>query len=154
MPEDTLTRAISSSDVMAAMHLVVIDSGDFVEAPEPVCAWPKLCSALSCQFPRYFRDGHPSGLTAHILLELGYPRDLLKALDAEYEIGEVLHPGVKITRSRNNALYRIQQPGMALLAFLQERQKLGRSWLDLSVAAVRPKRMITYLDKRRRPWLY
>lgn len=154
MSEDTLTRTITAALVVQAMHLVVLESGDFVEAPEPVCAWPKLCGEQFCRFPRYFRAGRPCGLVAHVLLELGYPRDLLKALDAEYEIGEILHPGVKIARSRNNALYRIEAPGRQLLGFLQERQKLGQSWLDISVDAVRPRRMIRYLDARRRPWLY
>jgi hypothetical protein len=153
MSEDTLTRAITAANVLEAMHLVVLESGDFVEAPEPVCAWPKLCGEI-CRFPRYFRNGHPTGLVSHVLLELGYPRDLLKQLDTEYEISEVLHPGVKIGRSRNAALYRVERSGRLLLTFLQERQKLGVSWLDISVEAVRPRRMIRYLDCRRRPWLY
>lgn len=154
MSESTLIRPIKAADVIEAMHLVVLDSGEFVEAPEPVCDWRKLCGDQFCRFPRYFRNGHPAGLVSHVLLELGYPRDLLKQLDTEYEIGEVLHPGVKIIRSRNAALLRVEPSGRKLLGFLQEHQKTGLSWLDISVRAVRPKRMIRYLDARRRPWLY
>jgi hypothetical protein len=75
-------------------------------------------------------------------------------LDREYELGEVLHPGVKIGRSRSAALSRIDRQGMALLSFLQDHQKIGWSWNDIAVAAFRPRRMIRRLDARRRPWLY
>lgn len=157
MSEITLAsnwRKIPASTVLEALFTVTIDHGALVEAPEPVCDWKNLCGPAGCRYPRYFRGQHPAGLTSHVLLELGYPRDLLKALDTEYEVGEVLHPGVKIGRSRNPALGRIDYSGRALLSFLQERQKLGRSWGDLAAEAVKPRRMIPYLDARRRPWLY
>jgi hypothetical protein len=104
MPEDTgvqQRQLIAARQVVDALGLVTMMHGAVVERPEPVCSWPKLCGQQACRFPRYFRGGEPAGLVAYILLELGYPGDLLKALDTEYEIGEVLHPGVKIARSRN-----------------------------------------------------
>lgn len=155
MSEDMLVRRqISPQDVMTAVDLVTYHHGNTVEAPEPGCSWPKLCGDAFCRFPRYYRGGEPVGLVATVLVELGYPRDLLKSLDAEYEIGEVLHPGVKIGRSRNPALQRIDRPGVKLLAHLQDRQKLGQSWSDIADDAMRARRMIRYLDARRRPWLY
>ena len=151
---NTLTRAISVDQIHQALNLVTFYHGDTVEAPEPICLWPKLCGQKFCQFPRYARGGGPAGLTAHVLQRLGYPLDLLKALDLEYEISEVLHPGVKIGRSRNSALLRIDRPGVALLSYLQEHQKVGWSWSDIAVQAFRPRWMIRHLDRRRRPWLY
>lgn len=150
---EVVARTITKDQVMTALNLVSWNH-DQVEDPEPVCEWPRLCGDQGCRFPRYQRDGEPTGLIAHILLELGYPKDLLKALDTEYEVGEVLHPGVKIGRSRNAALARLDSSGMDLLVFLQERQKSGRSWSDLGVLAVRPRRTLKVLDRRGRSWLY
>lgn len=156
MSEDTLLvrRQITLADVKQALLLVTYRLGECVEAPEPPCSWLGLCGPQGCRFPRYYRGAEPCGLVAHILIELGFPRDLLKALDAEYEVGEVLHPGVKIGRSRNAALGRIDKPGIQLLAFLQGQQKEGKSWNAIAAEAFRPRRMIPYLDARRRPWLY
>lgn len=155
MPEEMLAggRLISAKMVLEALHMVAFRAGGTVEQLEPECDWPRLCGR-NCQFPRYFRDGKPNGLVAHVLVELGYPTGLLKELDVEYEMSEVLHPGVKIGRSRNPALLRIDRSGRRLLSFMQERQKLGRSWNQLSVEAIKPRLMIPYLDARRRPWLY
>lgn len=156
MSESTVAscRELPARAVLEALYAVTVDHNDVVEPPEPVCAYESLCGPAGCRYPRYFRSLQPAGLVAHVLIELGYPRDLLKALDAEYEVGELLHPGVKIGRARNPALLRIDKPGRALLTFLQDRQKLGRSWGALAVEAVRPRWMIPYLDMRRRPWLY
>jgi hypothetical protein len=151
---EVVPRQITSELVMAAVHLATYRQPDLVEDREPVCEFSRLCGPTGCRFPRYQRAGEPTGLVAHVLLELGYPQDLLKALDTEYEVGEVLHPGVKIGRSRNAALARVDNPGMDLLVFLQERQKDGRSWAELGVLAIRPRRTLKSLDRGRRPWLY
>lgn len=150
----TLTRKIGVDTVHRALNLVTYHDGDTVEALEPACEWPKLCEQRFCRFPRYWRDGGPSGLTAHVLAELGFGSSVLKALDREYELGELLHPGVKIGRSRNAALGRLDERSVALLAFLQNHQKVGWSWSEIAVQAFRPRWMIQRLDKRRRPWLY
>lgn len=147
-------QQISVDQVHAAINLVTYHHGATVERPEPVCEWSKLCGRQFCRFPRYFASGVPTGMVAHVLLDLGYPVDLLKALDCEYEVGEVLHPRVKIGRSRNPALARIDRRGVALLAYLQEHSKVGWSWSEISVQAFRPRWTITRLDARRRPWLY
>ena len=156
MSDDTLLRRqqITVDMVHGALNLVTFHRPDLIEDPEPVCAWSKLCGSKGCRFPRYFRDGAATGLAATVLVELGYPVDVLKDLDTEYEIGEVLHPGVKIARSRNIALTRIDRRGVALLAFLQEHQKVGWSWSAIAERAFRPRWTIARLDARRRPWLY
>lgn len=158
MSEDTLTRIrkaqiITVPRIKEAIDLVCFHQGSTVEGPEPGCDWKKLCGQ-SCHFPRYYNGRGPVGLTANVLVELGYPVDLLKSLDCEYEISEVLHPGVKIGRARNPALLRIVEPGRKLLTFLQDHQKVGWSWNQIALAAFRPRRTIKYLDNRRRPWLY
>lgn len=135
-----------------AVALVTFHMGHTVEEPEPTCDLPNLCGP-ACRYPRYYRNG-PSGLVGNVLVELGYPSELLKALDCEYEIGEVLHPGVKIGRSRNPALNRVEPAALALLGFFQNSQKLGWSWNRIVEEALRPKSWFTRLDARRRPWLY
>lgn len=154
MSEVITDRIITVDIVHAALNLVTYEHPEHVEPQEPVCDWRKLCGDHGCKFPRYSRGGKPVGLTAHLLIQLGYPLDLLKALDFEFEIGELLHPGVKIGQSRNLALLRLDSKAMALLVFLQNHSKLGRSWSELAVDAFRPRRMIKRLDARRRPWLY
>lgn len=158
MGEDTLTRIrkaqiITVDKIQEALNLVCYHDGETVEGPEPQCEWVKLCGP-ACRFPRYCTGRGPTGLTAAVLVELGYPIDLLKSLDCEYEVSEVLHPGVKIGRSRNQALARIVPPGMKLLSFVQDHQKVGWSWNQIVLAAFRPRRTVKYLDGRRRPWLY
>ena len=151
---NTLTRGIDVDAVHQALNLVTFYHGDTVEDAEPACEWPRLCDQQYCRFPRYCRNGEPTGLVGHVLVELGYPLALLQDLDREYELGEVLHPGVKIGRSRNAALRRIDRRGVALLAYLQDHQKVGWSWSDIALQAFRPRWMIQRLDRRRRPWLY
>lgn len=153
MSEATLSRHIHVDRLREAVNVVCLHDGGTVEAPEPVCDYAALCGQEGCKFPRYFRCG-PTGLVAQVLLEVGFPADLLRAMDREYEVGEVLHPGVKIGRSRNAALARLDKQGVALLSFIQDHSKIGWSWNDIAVAAFRPRRMIRMLDARRRPWLY
>lgn len=154
MSETAGTRVIDLDMVHNALNLVTFEQGGHVEPPEGVCDWPKLCGPQGCRFPRYSRAGQPLGLVSHVLVQLGYPVELLKELDHEHEMGEVLHPGVKIGSSRNLALLRIDNRGMALLTFLQDHQKVGKSWQELAVEAFRPRKLIRRLDSRRRPWLY
>lgn len=157
MKYDELTdlRVIPVTRVRTAIDLVVFAGGPgTVEAPEPPCEFTKLCSAQFCRFPRYSRNGAPTGLIGRILLQLGYPQQLLSDLDREHEIGEVMHPGVKIRRSRNAALCRIDERGMALLGYLQENQKVGISWGDLSALALGASWAPKLIDRRKRPWLY
>lgn len=155
MPDNnTLARPITVDMIHNALNLATYHQPNVIEDPEPVCEWPRLCHVAFCRFPRYYRDGEPTGLTAHVLLELGLPAQLLRELDCEYEMGEVLHPGVKIAHSRNAALKRIDKPGVALLAFLQDNQKAGLSWSQIAVLAFRPRRVPKPMDRKRRPWLY
>lgn len=149
-------RKIHPDDVRTALNLVVFQQGHrTVERQERDCGW-EVCDDNGekiCYFPRYSRNGAPVGLTAKILIQLGYPVQLLLDLDREYEMGEILHPGVKIGRSRNQALARIEPAGKALLTFVQERQKL-MSWGAVSVGAFESSWAPRAVDRRRRPWLY
>lgn len=159
MSDDTLVRLrqaqiITVDRIHQALNLLCFQNGTMVEAPELRCEYPKLCGRVSCTFPRYYYGAFPAGFTARVLIELGYPVDLLKALDCEFEEGEVLHPGVKIGRSRNMALTRIVEPGIRLLTFVQDHQKIGWSWNDIVLRAFRPRRTVKLVDQRRRPWLY
>lgn len=150
----TLDRAITVDMIHQVLNLVTYHDGETIEGPEQRCEWPQLCHPQYCRFPRYSRRGEPTGLVARVLAELGYPIEVLKELDREYEIGEVLHPGVKIGRSRNAAIRRIDRRGVQLLAYLQDHQKLGWSWSAITTQAFKPRWMIGRLDSRRRPWLY
>jgi hypothetical protein len=145
--------AITLDDVHRALNLVVYERPGYVEPPEPPCDWNRLCGEERCRFPRYFR-GEPTGLVAFLLLQLGYPQSLLKELECEYEMGEVIHPSVKITNSRNPAVARIEDKALALLGWIQERQKCGMTWNEIQVAAFTPYRFFGGLDRKRRPWLY
>lgn len=158
MPEDnTLTRGlITVAAVRSAMDVITVAQTHRVEGAPPPCDWPKLCTTRSCTYPRYSRDGEPLGLVSLILIQLGYPIQLLKDLDHEHEVGEVIHPGVKIHRSRNQALSRIDSKGVALLSFVQTHQESGQStWINASVKAFTPPALRpAFIDKKRRPWLY
>lgn len=152
MPKSTVRQDIGPDTVRAAMDLVTFQAPHTEELSER-CAWDKLCGPV-CRFPRYLRGGKPNGLVATILIELGFGLSVLKELDTEYELGEVLHPGVKIERSRNAAIARIEPSGLALLAFLQENPGGGRTWNEITIDAIRPGWTIKYFDAKRRPWLY
>ncbi len=155
MPDDLVTdRVLTVEHIRTALDALLVDGKDTVEAPEPVCQWPRLCGPQGCRFPRYARNGDATGLVAKVLLGLGYPVQLLLDLDREYEMSEVLHPGVKIGRSRNAALSRIDERGMALLTYLQDRQKTGVSWGELHRTAFARKKLLRGRDRRRRPWCY
>lgn len=156
-PAEELTeqRAITVEMVRTAINIVVFESGPrTVESPELPCEYRRLCDETFCRFPRYSRNGAAVGLVAKVLVQLGYPQQLLLDLDREHEMGEVIHPGVKLRRSRNAALTRIDAKGIELLNYLQEHQKTGVSWGDLSLLAFGPNWTPKLIDRRRRPWLY
>ncbi len=149
-----MDRAITVAHLQEAVGTVVFTAGPkTVEPAEPACSWVSLCGQGGCTFPRYSRNGVPVGLVSRTLVQLGYPVDLVLALDREYEMGEVLHPGVKIGRSRNAALARIGPKGMTLLSWLQDNQK-AKSYGDLLDEAFGPKKLLRFRDARRRPWRY
>lgn len=156
MPDELVSdRALTVQHIKAAWDNLLLREGeDIVEAPEAVCDYPRLCGPEGCRFPRYARGGEPSGLVAKLLIQLGYPVQLLLDLDREYEMSEVLHPGVKIWRSRNAALSRIDERGMALLTYIQDRQKIGKSWGELRRSAFAGRKLLRRRDERRRPWCY
>lgn len=148
-------RMITVDMIKFVVQAVVYGAGPTtVEAQEPPCDFPKLCGPEYCRFPRYARNGEPVGLVGKTLMQLGYPLKLLLDMDREHELGEVLHPGIKISNSRNAALSRIGPKGIALLAWLQENQKSGRTWGDMSSTAFGPKKLLRGRDAKRRPWRY
>ncbi len=160
MSDDVITsgavnnRPIPIETIREAVDIVVFSHGPAtVEAPEPQCDYPKLCGE-HCTYPRYARNGEPTGLVGKVLIQLGFPLKLLLDLDREHEMSELLHPGVKIGRSRNAALIRLGPKGIALLTFFQENQKSGKSWGNLSREAFGPKKLLRRRDMKRRPWRY
>lgn len=155
MPGELLTKPgeINVEMVAQAVGRVAFSSPVCVEKYAAACAWPRLCGKQFCTYPRYF-DGAPQGIVARTLIELGYPVAMLKDLDTEYRVGEVLHPGVEIDKSRNQALTRIDAKGMALLAWFHTQAKHQLIFSQLHVKAFRPRRGLRLLDRRDRPWLY
>lgn len=155
MPDKVLVKpgAICVDTVVKAVGRVVFESPARIEAFSPPCGWPKMCGRKSCRFPRYFH-GAPYGVVGNTLIKLGFPSTLLKDLDTEYQLGEVLHPGVKISRSRNEALGRIDDKGVALLTWLQSQAKHELTWAQLHVKAFRPRKGLRVFDRKDRPWLY
>lgn len=148
-------RTITATDVRNALNLVVFHVGPgTVEAEDPACPYEVCKGERTCLFPRYSRNGVPVGLTARVLMQLGYPLQLLLDLDREHEMGDIFHPGVKIGRSSNAALRRITAAGLSLLSFIQEHQKLGISWGDICLLAFEPRWRPRILDSRKRPWVY
>lgn len=155
MPDDVLTQngAISVDKVCQALNRVIFETPQRQEVPPAQCAWPRLCGKGSCRFPRYF-DTEPRGVVGKTLIRLGFPSTVLKELDTEYKVGEVLHPGVEIDRSRNQALTRIDPRGIALLAWFQDQAKHRLTWSQLHVRAFKPRKGLKYFDRKARPWLY
>lgn len=156
MSDDLLTKpgALSVDKVCQAVSFVLFTYPAMVEAPASNCAFPRLCGKAFCRFPRYFQDDQPFGVVAKALIRLGYPAKLLKDLDCEHEMGEVLHPGVKINNSRNQALARIDPKGMALLTWVQEQSRDKPLYHQLHLRAMTPRKGLKFTDRRRRPWLY
>lgn len=104
---------------------------------------------------RYVEHGEPVCLVAKILMKLGYSIGVLKELDREYPMGEIVHAGVLIGSSRHPALRKIQPEAIALLQFLQDRQDRGWTWSQIALKAFEPKGlMLAKFDQRNRPWLY
>lgn len=154
-PQEIVRRPITVHEVRTAAFMVVYQGGPHtVQDPEPRCNWPKLCGTDGCRFPRYTRNGAPVGLVAMTLIQLGFTPQLLLELDREHQVGEILHPGAKISRSRNSELARVDDKGLKLLQYLQEHQQVGLSWADLLRLAFGPTWSPKFIDRRRRPWLY
>lgn len=107
--------------------------------------------------PRYLgHDGKPNSLVAHILLRLGLDENVLRQLDYEFPLGELLSSGVRISESRNPALARFEDKALALLDYLQDCQDGGLPWADCYLDAyAKPSRLIPVKYVReRRPWLF
>lgn len=155
MPDDVQTESdfLVLATVRDALNVVVYEGSGRVDPSEPACDWIALCGVQACKFPRYFR-GEPTGLIAHTLIQLGFDTHLLKDLDCEYEVGEVMHPGVKIHNSRNIELLRVEPRAISLLGWIQKRRHSGMTWGELSCAAFTPYRLLAPIDRKRRPWLY
>lgn len=148
-------RLITLVMVHTAINVVIFERGPAtLQSPEPLCLWPKICGPQGCRYPHYSHAGQPAGLIAQVLIQLGYPNQLLLDLDREHGVGDLLHPGVKLAQSRNAALLRIEPVAMALLDYLQQSRNGGKTWGRLSAAAFGRTWAPTILDRRRRPWLY
>ncbi len=107
--------------------------------------------------PRYLGlDGAPNSLVAYVLLKLGLDETVLRQLDHEFPIGELLSSGVRISESRNPAVAAFEDDALKLLDYLQDCQDGGLPWMDCYLDAyAKPSRFIpTRYVRERRPWLF
>lgn len=126
----------------------VVEVLEQVAAEEPHRVDPSAEAGL---MPRYLNQGRPNCLVAQVLSRLGFSRAVLRALDREYPVGELVHAGAEIAHSRNPALRRLDPAGRALLQFIQERQ--GLAWGRVTRDALTPSRWFARPARSRRPWL-
>lgn len=106
--------------------------------------------------PRYWADDKPNCLVGNILMGLGFESVVLKQLDAEFPLGELLSSGIRISESRNPALLGFDNKTMDLLSFLQDGQDQGYTWSQCHEGAFAAKSWYVpeALDRKQRPWLY
>lgn len=138
-------RKIHVSDIRAALEEIV--------AANPEHADPRVEDDLP---PRYVAQGKPTCLVAMVLMKLGFSIGVLKALDAEPRIGDVINPGgARIAESRHPALRRIDPIALRLLCHIQDQQDRGCRWKQIVTSAFQRHRHFgAYWDRRQKPWLF
>ncbi len=107
--------------------------------------------------PRYLGlDNAPNCLVAHLLIKIGFDEHLLRQLDHEFPLGNILDAGVRISESRHPAVAEFDPKALALLDYLQDCQDGGLPWMDCYLDAfAKPSRFIPMRYVReRRPWLF
>lgn len=107
--------------------------------------------------PRYVEHGEPCCLVAHLLLQVGVPVHVLKALDLEAGTGSATP---KLRESRHPFWGRFEPAARSLLDFLQFVQDYGRPWGEVAREALEPRRLDDWrggrwdqLNPGGRPWL-
>jgi hypothetical protein len=103
--------------------------------------------------PQYVHHGRPNCLVARVLVRLGYSTDLLRDLDRERPVGELLHSGVRVSESRHPGLRRIDPVALKLLQYCQDQQDRGQRWGAIVADAFTLSRWFAWRDRARKPWL-
>lgn len=104
---------------------------------------------------RYIDRGQPNCLVAMVLTRLGFSMGVLKALDQEYPVGELFHPGVRVVESRHAALKKIAPSARALLQYVQDAQDAGQPWGKIIRDAFSTNPfLLPRIRRERKPWLY
>lgn len=100
---------------------------------------------------RYLVAGKPNCLVAKVMARLGFSTTVLRALDREHAIGNVIHPGVRLSESRHPALRALDARTLALLQHIQDCQDAGQRWGAIARKAFSPAPW--FLPERSKPWL-
>ncbi len=104
---------------------------------------------------RYVDKDEPSCLVAKVLAKLGFSLGVLRALDQEHPVGELLQPGVKVAESRHPALRKIDPLARQLLQYIQDCQDRGDRWARIVDTALTPSAWThRRWEQRRKPWLF
>ncbi len=144
------TAVATKPKKITAAHVVAVLE-DLAQA-EPDRVDPRAEAGL---LPRYLHRGQPNCLVARVLVRLGYPTTLLRALDREFPTGELVHGGVEISSSRHPALRRLDDNAKALLQYVQRKQDRGWAWRKIIKEAITPTRWYARrFEKVDKPWLY
>ncbi len=109
--------------------------------------------AVDGQPVRYVEHDEPHGLVALVMTRLGFSTGVLKALDQEHPLGELLECGVRVAESRHPALRKLDPRARQLLGFVQGGQDAGLAWERILADAFSPRRWFPGRDRLRRPWL-
>lgn len=135
--------SITVADVKGALETVARADPDHVDR-RPAEGLPS----------RYVEQGKPACLVARALARLGFSVGVLKALDAERPVGELLAPGVRVEESRHPALRKLDPMALRLLQYVQDQQDSGRRWGRVVGDAFTTSVWRGPFDRRRKPWLF
>lgn len=99
---------------------------------------------------RFVEDDKPCCLVAVILHELGFTIPQLRQLDAE--TGN--DGGIMLGQSRHPLLRRINPDALELLAYVQKRQDMDETWVQVADRAMQRGQYATNYQGRERGWQY
>lgn len=137
------SRKITVDDVKTALETVALTDPDHIDR--------RAAEGLPA---RYIDRGKPDCLVARSLAKLGFSTGVLKALDQEHPVGEILHAGVRVEESRHPALRKIDPLALRLLQYVQDQQDNGQRWGRIVADAFSTSVWRTPFDHRRKPWLF
>lgn len=144
MSSTVISRAITVNAVKEVLEDIVANNPDRAD--------PRVEEGMHA---RYVHHGRPNCLVAHTLTRLGFSMSVLRALDREHGVGNVVDAGVPLIESRHPALRRIDPLALRLLDFVQARQDDGERWASVVRDAFHRHRYFgEYWDRKRKPWLF
>ncbi len=105
--------------------------------------------------PRYVDQGQPNCLVALVLTRFGITLGVLRQLDREHPVGDIVHAGVRVAESRHPALKRFAPAAIDLLDHVQRQQDYGVAWGRIvGVCFTRTRFAPDWYERRRKPWLF